>query len=308
VPKLLNVVHQLIESHGIKFALTGSSSRKLRRGSAHLLAGRAFVYNLFPMTHVECKSEFKLDKALCFGTLPQLWKFSSDEERSVYLKSYVATFIQEEIKAEQIVRKLDPFRRFLEVSAQSNAKIINYTNISKDVGVDVKTVQSYYSILEDTLVGNFLEPYHASTRKSASMNPKFYFFDLGVQRALSNQLSVIPTESTSLYGELFESFIINEFIRLNSYLRKDFKFSYFNVSDRAEIDLVISRPGNKLVLVEIKSAANTQKHHIQKFVNAASHKHFDNAEKICICRESSSYMIDDVLVMPWKDAFEKIFG
>lgn len=135
VPKLLNSVHSLIESHKIKFAITGSSARKLRRGEANLLAGRAFVNYFFPLVKEEYKNKIDLLKVLNFGSLPKVHSLISKEEKEEYLKSYATTYIQEEIKLEQLVRNLDPFRKFLEVAAQSNAKIVNYSNIHREIGV-----------------------------------------------------------------------------------------------------------------------------------------------------------------------------
>lgn len=176
VPRLLDTVHQLIESTGVCFAITGSSGRKLRRGSANLLAGRALLCNLYPLTHLELGPAFNLSRALRFGTLPRIWKHNPSETNVDFLRSYALTYLREEIIVEQLVRNLEPFRNFLEVAAQSNGQVINYSRIAEDVGVDVKTVQAYFSILEDTLLGVILPAYHSSVRKRLRTNPRFYFF------------------------------------------------------------------------------------------------------------------------------------
>ncbi|MDE2893179.1 MAG: AAA family ATPase, partial [Chloroflexota bacterium] len=131
-PRLLDVVHRLIESTGKRFVLTGSSARKLRRGASNLLAGRAFVYNLYPLAVPELNDAFALDDALHWGTLPRIYSLAGTEEKNAYLRAYALTYLREEIVAEQIVRRLDPFREFLEVAAQSNGTIINYANIARD--------------------------------------------------------------------------------------------------------------------------------------------------------------------------------
>ena len=189
-PRLLDVVHRLIERTDKRFVLTGSSSRKLRRGASNLLAGRAFVYNLFPLTVPELEDAFDLEDALRWGTLPGIYALEANEDKQSYLRAYALTYLKEEIVAEQIVRRLDPFRQFLEVAAQSNGTIINYANIARDVGADPKTVISYFSILEDTLVGFLLPAFHRSIRKQQRTNPKFYFFDTGVKRSLDRTLDV----------------------------------------------------------------------------------------------------------------------
>ena len=239
IPKLLDVVHKLIEETSKKFVLTGSSARKLKRGGANLLAGRAFVYNLFPFSFLELGKSFNLETTLNWGLLPKITFFNSDDERFKFLQAYTHTYLKEEVWAEQIIKKLNPFRKFLEVSAQCNGKIINYSNIARDVGVDDKTIREYFSILEDTLIGFFLEPFQNSFRKRLSMKPKFYYFDLGVVRALKRQLSIPLQPSTSGYGEAFEHFIITECLKLASYYKPEFRFSYLHTKDDAEIDLVV---------------------------------------------------------------------
>jgi predicted AAA+ superfamily ATPase len=132
-PALLNYVHRLIEQHKIKFALTGSSARKLKRGGANLLAGRATSNSLHPLTHLELGLSFDLDYALNWGSLPQT--FSEDEEgRKDFLRSYATTYVKEEIKEEQVVRKIEPFLHFLEVAAQCNGNVLNFSKIGRDSG------------------------------------------------------------------------------------------------------------------------------------------------------------------------------
>ena len=190
--------------------MTGSSARKLKHGGANLLAGRAFVYNLYPFSYLELKKDFHLETALQYGLLPEIYNLSTNKERELFLKAYTNTYLKEEVWAEQLVRQLNPFRRFLEVAAQCNGKIINIAKLSRDVGVDDKTIKQYFSILEDTLLGFYLEPFKHSFRKRLSMKPKFYWFDTGVSRALNN-LSQIPlTASTNAFGNAFEHFIILE--------------------------------------------------------------------------------------------------
>lgn len=208
IPPLLNTVHQLIENTSVHFALTGSSARKLKKESSNLLAGRAFVNFLFPFTHVEMGSAFNLESALSWGTLPKVTQLTNDLERSEFLRAYAMTYLKEEIWAEHTIRKLDPFRRFLEIAAQCNGEIINYSNLATDVRADVKTVQSYFEILEDTLLGFFLEAHHTSIRKQQRQSPKFFLFDCGVKRALERTLNQNILPNSYGYGKAFEHFII----------------------------------------------------------------------------------------------------
>lgn len=306
LPKLLDVVHRLIESTNKKFILTGSSARRLKHGGANLLAGRAFVYDLFPFSYFELKDKFDLHSALQYGLLPHLYDLNDDEERKLFLQSYAHTYLKEEVWAEQFVRKLDPFRKFLEVSAQSNGKIINMHNIANDVGVDDKTVKQYFSILEDTLLGFFLEPFKHSFRKRLSLKPKFYYFDPGVTRSLSQLLSVPLVPSTMGYGNAFEHFIILEFIKLNRYFNTDYRYSYLRTKDDSEIDLVVERPGKELLLVEIKSSENIREGDLSSFIAISSE--LVDAESICLSRDERPKQYKHVKVYPWVDGLRHCFS
>ena len=255
VPKLLDVVHFLLEERksNKQFVLTGSSGRKLKRGGANLLAGRAFVRELFPLISTELGASFQTSEALAWGTLPFIYALGDAEEKAEYLASYVRTYVSEEIQREQVVRNLDPFRKFLEVAAQYNGKIINYSNISRGIGVDPKTVASYYEILEDTLLGHIVLPFDASFRKRLIKSPKFYFFDSGVCRALARTLSADIVPSTSYYGDLFEHFVATQVIHLARYQSPDTKISFYHDENNIEVDLVIEKPLSPPIFVEIKS-------------------------------------------------------
>ncbi len=298
VPRLLDVVHRLIESSSRKFVLTGSSGRKLRRGASNLLGGRAFVYRLHPFTHRELGDAFDLEHALRWGTLPRVHTLADPADKDQYLRAYALTYLKEEIVAEQVVRKLDPFRHFLEVAAQENGKIVNFSKLADDVGVDTKTVQSYFSILEDTLVGTLLPPYHASIRKRQRENPKFHLFDPGVKQALDRTLGVALQEGTYAFGAAFEHLVVLEAMRLSDYRSNDWRFSYLRTKDDAEIDLVIERPGRPVALVEIKSSARVHERDarpLQRFV-----PDFGACEAFLLSRDPHEKRFGDVWCFPWQ--------
>jgi predicted AAA+ superfamily ATPase len=304
VPKLLDLVHKNIEEKGIRFALTGSSARKLKRGGANLLAGRAFVFNLFPLTCGELGAKFDLHEALSWGTLPKLYTYQDDKDRARFLNAYVNTYIKEEIQVEQLVRNLDPFRLFLQVAAQMNGEIINYSNIAKDTGVDIKSVQNYFQILCDTHLGSFLAPYSKSVRKVQKGSPKFYFFDTGIKRALEQTTKVPLVPRSSDYGNAFETYFVNECIRRITYLENDYKVSYLRTKDDVEIDLIIERPGNSTVLIEIKSTESVDERHIRNLKRFSAD--FAEAKLLCVSRDPTSRNIGNIEVTPWQQAFEKI--
>jgi predicted AAA+ superfamily ATPase len=304
-PKLLDVVHSVIEAswnrgRELKFALTGSSARKLKRGAANLLAGRAFTFNLYPLTFYELGDSFNLMKALTWGTLPTTCNLESDEERKAYLRSYTSSYLKEEIAQEQLVRNLVPFRRFLPIVAQCSGTIVNYNSIARELGVDWTTVRTYFDIIEDTLLGFKLPAYSRSIRKQQLSAPKFYLFDIGIKRTLDKTLSLEPS-TNQLMGPLFEHFVICEVLRLNDYLQKDFTLSYLTTQGGAEIDLIIERPGARTLFVEIKSTERVTREHLRHLRDLSAGR--DDVEPICVSRESRRRREGEILVLPWQEAF-----
>jgi len=303
VPRLLNVVHKMIEENGVLFALTGSSPRKLKRGAANLLAGRAFVYSLFPLTSVELGDGFQLNEALTWGTLPKILHLTSNEDKKEFLRAYALVYLKEEVVAEQLVRNLAPFRHFLEVAAQCNGQVINFTKIAMDVGADVKTVQAYFRILEDTLLGLRLPAFHLSVRKRQRTHPKFYFFDPGVKRALEHALDQELYPKTYAYGFAFEHFVVVELYRLAEYRRCDWSFSYFQTTDGGEIDLVIDRPGKTRLLIEIKSSDRVTERDVA--VLNRFQKVIPHSEAFCLSLDPTPKKIEATLCLPWQQVLQK---
>jgi uncharacterized protein len=304
LPKLLDHVHIIVTKKDIRFALTGSSSRKLKRGGANLLAGRAFSFSLYPFTAQELGDRFDLQEALQWGTLPKIISYKSDKNKKRFLRTYTQTYLKEEILVEQLIRNLAPFRLFLSIAAQMNTQIINFSNIARDTGVDHKTVQNYYQILVDTNLGFFLEAYNRSVRKVQKQSPKFYLFDMGVKRSLQNMLNVSLVPRTTEFGDAFESWFVGECFRLNHYHELDFKFSYLRTKDDVEVDLIIDRPGQSEVLLEIKSSDRIDDRHVNNLVHF--HKDFPDAELICASRVTHKQVVNGIKVLPWQDALTYI--
>jgi uncharacterized protein len=304
IPKLLDVVHKEIEEKKIKFALTGSSARKLKRGGANLLAGRAFVNNLYPLTSLELRDDFSLDQVINWGSLPAVCGFESALEKKAFLKAYVDTYLKEEILQEQIVRNVVPFRKFLQIASQSSGAILNLSRIAKDINADWSTVRSYFEILEDTLLGFYLPAYDKSVRKQQLKSGKFYLFDLGVKKALDGNLS-INIESGQLFGPMFEHFIILEIYRLNDYLQKDFKLSFLATQGGLEIDLVIERPSKKTLLIEIKSSKQIREDHL-RHLKLITEDFPDDFEAVCLCQESHARDVAGIKILPWREGLSDI--
>ncbi len=221
------------------------------------------------------------------------------------MRSYADTYLKEGIWDEHFIRKLAPFRRFLEVAAQCNGKIINYANIARDVGVDDKTIKEYFLILEDTMIGFFLEPFHNSFRKRFAEKPKFYFFDTGVVRSLSRRLSVPLLPKTPAYGEAFEHFIILEFLRLGSYLQPEYRFSFMRTAGDVEIDLVVERPGKSLLCIEIKSSDCVNEQDVKSFIKLT--RDIPDAEAIVLSQDRFLKKFEHVTLYPWKQGLEMCF-
>lgn len=233
VPGLLDEVHRLIEEKGIRFLLTGSSARKLKRGQANLLAGRAWATQLYPLSWSEVP-DFDLDRYLRFGGLPAIYLSSDPAEE---LGAYVKTYLYEEIQAEGIVRKLPQFSRFLQGAALANGQLLNFANISSDSGVPAATVREYYSILEDTLLGFSLAPWTKTKKRKAIATAKFYFFDPGVTHTLAQTKSL--ERNSDLYGRSFEQWIGMELRAWLNDSREDETLSYWRSTHQHEIDFIL---------------------------------------------------------------------
>lgn len=256
VPALLSEVHALYEEKRLHFALSGSSARKLRRGGADLLAGRALQTYLFPFVYPEFKQITSIEDATEWGSLPAV--VTEPSTRVELLETYVETYMRQELLEEGLIRKMDPFSRFLQIAGLINGQILNYENISRDAQVGRTTVQSYFEILEDTMLGFKLPAYRAGAKVKESQHPKFYFFDPGVARAAAGLAR--ETIDNSYRGVGFETLMINQVRAYNHYASKNRGLFFYNVSGSIEIDLIIetgkktlSKPG-ELVLIEFKSS------------------------------------------------------
>ncbi len=305
IPRLLDIVHLLIETKKYKFILTGSSARKLKKESANLLAGRAFEYRLFPFTFIELGLKFNLIQLLNYGSLPSLFQFNETADKIKYLKTYISIYVKQEIQAEQILRRLDPFRLFLEFAAQMNGKPLNFSKIAREVGVDTKTIINYFQILEETYLGFNLPSYHTSLRKSIILSSKFYFFDTGVRRTLEGSIRSDVVPQTSYFGEVFEQFIISEIYKLNSYYETDFKLSYFATKEGSKVDLVLTRGLKEVLFIEIKSSVKADLEAAKKLSNLIQGT---KIKGYLFSQDSVSQKYENVTCMHWQNGIKEIFG
>ena len=304
-PKLLDVAHHLIQKKGLKFALTGSSVRKLKHGSANLLAGRAFLYKLFPLTFLELKDKFALEPILQFGSLPEIFNLSLKKDKIRYLNSYIHTYLKEEIVSEQIIRNIEPFRYFLEVAGQCNGFILNHSKIAREAGIDYKSSQRYFEILEDTLLGFHLPAFSMSIRKQQTKASKFYLFDLGVARALAGLIDVKIQSATYSFGQCFEHLVITEAYRLNEYLETNYKMSYFHSKDGLEIDLILQK-GQEKILIEIKSKKKTLPDDLKSLKLVK--KDIPKSKAFLLSLDKKARKEKGILILHWQEGLKKIFG
>jgi predicted AAA+ superfamily ATPase len=233
IPELLNEVHRLIEAKRLTFLLTGSSTRKLKRGQANLLAGRFWESRLFPLIRREIK-DFNLERFLRYGGLPAVYLSEFPQEE---LNAYVNTYLKEEIMAEGLLRRLPPFSRFLKTMAMANGEMINFTKLASDCQVPPSTVTEYVGLLEDTLVGFLLPAWIESKKRKAIKTGKFYFFDPGITHMLAGTETM--DRNSNLYGKSFEQFICMELRAYLSYRRIKLPLMYWRSKNGHEVDFLL---------------------------------------------------------------------
>jgi len=302
LPELLNEVHALIEQYPeCRFVMLGSSARKLKRGGANLLGGRAVQRFLHPFTFRELGERFNLDDALRFGTLPPLLDRSAPERQDI-LRAYADTYLREEIQLEGLVRNLGGFYRFLEVAGSASGELLNLSNVARECRLPVKSVQSYYEILEDTLIGFRLLPWMKSERKRLVAHPKFYFFDTGITNAVNRRLSAAP--DPRLGGRLFEQLLILETLRHIQYSLSESRMYFWRTNTGAEVDLLIEKHGVLLGAYEFKSSVEVGGGDFSG-LRAFGAEHPDLPLTV-VYRGAHPYRSGAVRVIPWRQYLEEL--
>ncbi len=306
IPELLDEIQILIdEKIPQKFIISGSSARKLKRGQANLLGGRAWKEVLFPLTLDELPNNYSLEQILSRGTLIPNVLAEDNYEAERNLRAYSEIYLNEEIIAESVTRNLGAFIRFLKIAAQSNGEQLNFANIARDVSMSAPTVKDYFTILEETLIGTFLSSFSFSERKKFKVSPKFYFFDTGVLRALQGQLTAELSPQTFAYGNYFETWIINQVHIISSYYRKDFKLSFLRTANDVEVDLVIETPNGQIIGVEIKTK-QAPDHRDFGSGFAALRSIAPNAKCLCVYPGKNPRALENVSILPYRDFFEML--
>ena len=297
VPALLDEVHWLIENKGLRFILSGSSARKLRRSGANLLGGRALRKTLFPLVSAEIP-DFDLNRALNHGMLPNHYLMDNPAMR---IQSYIGDYLQQEIVEEAIVRKLDSFTRFLQVAALSSGEIVNYTNIAQDCGISSKTVKEYFSILEETLLGFYLPSYTKVIKRRVIQSPKYYYFDVAIPNHLLHRVPL--QQGTDVYGHALEHLVVQELRAFLSYRHPFKSLSYWHTLDnKYEVDAII---GDAEVAIEVKSSNSITSHDTRGLKAFA--EEYPDAKLYLLSLEDRPRKFNDVEVWPVEQFFKRLW-
>jgi len=297
VPQILNEVHWLIENRGLSFILCGSSARKLKRGKANLLGGRAWRYEMFPLVTAELE-DVNLLRVLNHGMIPDHY-LRDNYQKS--LSGYVRDYLKEEVFAEGLTRNIPAFARFFDAVGYTHGELTNYSNIARDCGVDAKTVKEYYQILVDTLLGRIVEPFkRRQSRQIITKAPKFYLFDVGVAGAMTKRH--ISEERGELFGKAFEHFIFTEIAAHSSYKELDYRINYWRTRAGYEVDFVL---GEGEVAIEVKgqsSVGNRDMRPLKAFLEEYAAK-----KALVVCNEKEKRVVGKIRVMPWRRFLEELW-
>ena len=303
IPILLNEIHWLIENMGMSFILCGSSARKLKRGAANLLGGRAWNHYFYPLVYKEIP-DFNLLKALNSGLIPSHYL---SENYSKSQKAYIENYLKEEIQAEGIVRNLPSFARFLDSISFSHGQLTNFSNIARDCGIDSKTVKEYYQILIDTLLGNFIYPFKERLgRDIITTAPKFYLFDVGIANRLSNKrIEELRGEDA---GKSFEHFILMEIIAYKGIMDKDFEINFWRTKSGHEVDFVLDRGK---IAVEVKISNQVQKIDLKGLIAFGERNKNSKLYVVSLDKNPRKIIVGNkstILVLPYKHFLEKLWN
>ena len=298
-PQLLDEVHYLIEEKNIRFLLTGSSSRKLKNTGVNLLGGRASERHVHPFTFPEIGNHenYNLPYIFNHGLLPAIY-LSDDPEED--LAAYTDTYLTEEIAAEGAARNVPAFSRFLLVAALTNAQVLNYTNIANDCRVSSQTVSLWYDILEKTLLGYKVDAYTKTVKRKAFASPKFYFFDIAIARFLKDM--PVPQENTSEFGEFFEQLICMELKAWIDYRSPRSKLTYWRALPSYEVDFCI----DDNLAIEVKASKNITEKHLKGLKALKEEGIFK--QFIVVCREEHPRSEDEILILPWRYFFDRLWN
>ena len=304
VPAILDEVHGLIEEHGLRFVLCGSSARKLKRGRANLLGGRAWRYEMLPLVSAEFpradEKEGGIDllRALNNGLIPSHY-LSGNPRKS--LDAYVRDYLKEEVFDEGLTRNMPAFSRFFEALGYCHGELVNHANIARDCGVDAKTVKEYFRILCDTLLGRFVLPYKKrQERQVIGKAPKFYLFDVGVAGAVAKR-RIVDTRG-DLFGRAFEHLVFMELVAHASYSELGYDIHFWRTKGGAEVDFVLA---SGEIAIEVKGTSRVDDRDLRSLrLFGETHR---PRSSIVVCNESAERVVDGIRIIPWRSFFQELW-
>jgi predicted AAA+ superfamily ATPase len=297
LPNLLNEIHWLIVNKGIRFIMSGSSTRKILRSGANLLGGRALRYELYPLVSAEIP-DFDLLRALNNGLLPRLYDATNANKM---LSAYIGSYLRDEIAAEAQIRNIPIFGRFLEVASLTNGEMVNYTNIASDTGISVTTAKAYFQILEETLLGRYLPSFQKKPKRRVILAPKFYLFDVGIANFLLNRGKI--EFGTEIFGKAFEHFIYQEIYAHSRYSDINYPIYYWRTASQLEIDFVL---GDHEVAIEVKSTTQANPRYLKGLKAFA--EEYNVKHKILVSNDPYPRLVDDIVIYPWKVFLQKLWA
>jgi len=297
IPQILDEVHWLMENKGLRFILCGSSARKLKRGKANLLGGRAWRFEMFPLVSAELV-DLDLLKVLNHGMIPVHYLEDSSEKS---LKAYTQDYLKEEVIAEGLTRNIPAFSRFFDAMAYSHGELTNYSNIARDCGVDSKTVREYYQILVDTLMGRLMEPFkRRQDRQIITKAAKFYLFDVGVAGAITKR-NIVEARG-ELFGKAFEHFVLMELVAHSSYNELDYEINFWRTKSGLEIDFVLAKGE---VAIEVKGSSRVEQRDLRPMMAFA--EEYAPKKSLLVCNDREERVQGRIRIMPWRRFLEDLW-
>ncbi|GAB4224238.1 MAG: ATP-binding protein [Gammaproteobacteria bacterium] len=300
IPSIINVAQHLIDTQQAQFILTGSSARKLKHGQdLNLLPGRVVALTMSPLLYAEFPyPKPPLEQLLLYGSLPGIYGETDLSAKETDLYSYASTYVEEEIRAEALVRNVGNFARFLELAAAESGKQLNFSRLSQDIGIADTTIANYYQILHDCMITLRVDPLiKGQTRRRLIKSPKYLFFDLGIRRICANEGVRLPQ---SILGHLFEHFVGNELSYYSQLISPSIKLRYWRDSNGPEVDYVLDI-AQTYIVVEVKWTERPTEKDAKNIVKFLSE--YPNAKQAYIvCRSPHRYKVTDkVMAIPWQE-------
>ena len=300
IPRVMDIAQHLIDDKLAQFILTGSSARKLKTGQElNLLPGRVVSLTMAPLLYDELPDpKPTLENILLYGALPGIILDQDNNSRETDLHSYVTTYLEDEIRAEALVRNVGNFSRFLEIAAGEAGKQLSFTRLSQDIGISDTTVANYYQILEDCLITLRIDPInHSQTKRRLIKSPKYLFFDLGIRRACANEGVSLPQK---ILADLFEHYVGSELVYRSQLCSPQIKVKYWRDSAGPEIDFVLDI-AHQYIPIEVKwsdKPNGSDARHLERFI-----KEYPRVEQAYIvCRTPRRYKISErVTALPWQE-------